>query len=192
MLDVLETQELLVPNEDLGITKEIAQENVSFERMFFMLLIFIKERGHAAVPATSPDYKELSEWVANVRNWRITDDTRLTKSRLSCLERCGFVWDANEVVNAPKVAQAGDTYELQVLNRLVPKEEEPELEKQVKEEFADLLKCDEPVVYDKNSGIGLRTIEANQTFERRFLDFLVFYKAHGHGTCSKRINVESE
>lgn len=74
---------------------------------------------------------------------------------------------------------AGNHHQLRVLKRLVPEEDDAKLREKVQVEFADLLVSEEPTETAPN--VNVQTAKANQTFEDRFLDFLVFKQAYGHG-----------
>jgi len=69
---------------------------------------------------------------------------------------------------------------LRILTRIVPKDQEHTLINQIKKEYADVLVCDEPLEEDREQGVLLPTVKANQAFEERFLELLVFSKAYGH------------
>ena len=75
--------------------------------------------------------------------------------------------------------------ELRTMLRIVPAEEEAELIEQVKEECKDLLVCAEALVEDKEAGVLAQDVRFNQSFERKFLEFLVFRRAYGHAYCPK-------
>jgi hypothetical protein len=64
------------------------------------------------------------------------------------------------------------------------------LRDQVKKEFAHLLKCDEPLVANKELGINAQRAQVNQTWEERFVDFLVFSKEYGHKVSVSRAVLE--
>ena len=69
------------------------------------------------------------------------------------------------------------------IKRLVPQDKEQALFDEVINESADLLMCDEKLVFEK--GDNYNTYRANVAFEQRFFEYLVFKKVCGHGIVPK-------
>ena len=61
----------------------------SWDKMFDALLSYKKAHGHTKVPARSPKYPKLSQWIITQRH----RPERLTLDRRKRLEEIGFVWD---------------------------------------------------------------------------------------------------
>jgi hypothetical protein len=84
---VLQPDELLEENQQLGVSSQSAKFNRVFEDRFFELLVFSKAYGHMHVPKLYPDNPPLGRWVVKVRSWRKKNDPRLTPSRLGRLDQ---------------------------------------------------------------------------------------------------------
>ena len=65
------------------------------------------------------------------------------------------------------------------------KDEEQTLTEEVKKEFAHLLKSEEVLNAEASGDTNTQTARHNKNFEERFLEFLVFTKAYGHGYVPK-------
>jgi hypothetical protein len=87
-----------------------------------------------------------------------------------------------------KVKASGEqpkTYGTKTLKRLISPEEEEDVPGQIREEFAEILKCDELLESDKDAGVNVQTARFNQHWEERFFDLLVFVKTYGHTLVPK-------
>lgn len=96
--------------------------------------------------------------------------------------------------NPPKKKKrraSGPTEHLRLKKVSLPLRKGVSLRDQVKKEFAHLLKCDEILVVNKELGINAQRAQVNQSWEERFLDFLVFSKEYGHKVGVSRAVLES-
>jgi hypothetical protein len=71
------------------------------------------------------------------------------------------------------------------LKRIISPDEEENVPAQVREEFADILKCDELLEPDKDAGVNLQAATFNQKWEEHFFELLVFVKTYGHTLVPK-------
>jgi hypothetical protein len=91
---VLQPDECLEENQQLGVSSQSAKFNRVFEDRFFELLVFSKAYGHMHVPKLYPDNPPLGRWVVKVRSWRKKNDPRLTPSRVNRLNQVVREWSS--------------------------------------------------------------------------------------------------
>jgi hypothetical protein len=85
------------------------------------------------------------------------------------------------IEQAPKKQKARDPAgPLKLKKRALPLRPGLNMREQVKQEFAHLLRCEESLVVNRATGVNAQLATVNQTWEERFLDFLVFSKEYGH------------
>jgi hypothetical protein len=102
---------------------------------------------------------------------------------------------------APKASKAGAKakshkakpkgsceHSCKTLKRVISPDEEEDVPGQVRNEFADLLTCDELLEPDKDAGVNIQTARFNQSWEERFFELLVFVKTYGHTLVPKVYN----